>query len=370
MPSDPARSPETARDAAAPWLLRIPEVFAEWESSILDGLGARLIRRTGGGYRWVEIPASMPWQESAAARMISWNLPLQHSWPCRPLETPGFVEQAAQALVRKFAPDPASLVQGPWVGPLDAGAPDRRHHRLASNLRGRLLQCLALAPGTSGRPEEQDPQRPALYVLVGASGLFAGVQSPLRCGGFHPGGVRFFKQSGPETISRAGAKIAAALHHLGLYRRQPEEGGHWLELGASPGGMTADLLRRGFTVTAIDRAPLDARLTGAAGLRFHLADAAEFAPDPQLRFDALLSDLNGDPRTVLRVVARHARQVRPGGLLVVTLKLPDADSYPAAQQRLEDSLAAARAAGLVPICLVHLPYNRREFTLMLESPQV
>ena len=42
--------------------------------------------------------------------------------------------------------------------------------------------------------------------------------------------------------------------------------------------MTAELLARGYRVTAVDRAPLDRRLENAPGLRMVLADAATFQP--------------------------------------------------------------------------------------------
>jgi hypothetical protein len=42
--------------------------------------------------------------------------------------------------------------------------------------------------------------------------------------------------------------------------------------------MTAELLARDQRVTAIDRAPLDARLNGKPGLRFVHADVGDFVP--------------------------------------------------------------------------------------------
>ena len=81
---------------------------------------------------------------------------------------------------------------------------------------------------------------PNLFCLVGKEGLFCGLQSPAASNGFYPGGTKFIRQNTPDTISRAGAKIAEALHYLQLKKTPPPAGSQWLELGASPGGMTAN----------------------------------------------------------------------------------------------------------------------------------
>ena len=69
------------------------------------------------------------------------------------------------------------------------------------------------------------------------------------------------------------------------------EKSHWLDLGASPGGMTSELLARGHRVTAVDRAPLDARLRHANGLIFAQEDVAAFRPRTDMVFDAIVCDL-------------------------------------------------------------------------------
>jgi 23S rRNA C2498 (ribose-2'-O)-methylase RlmM len=216
--------------------------------------------------------------------------------------------------------------------------------------------------------ESQDPAAPTLFCLLGREGLFAGVQSPRACGGFHPGGTKFIRQSGPGAISRAGAKIAEALHHLRLHRPPLPEKCHWLELGASPGGMTSELLARGHRVTAVDRAPLDARLRGAAGLAFVRQDAAAFRPRDGATFDALLCDLNGDALDSMRHVVRLAPSLSKGGLVIFTLQMPGVQMLPEMVALSESAIRLAAGAGLALVTQTHLSYNRHEFTLFFQRP--
>jgi 23S rRNA C2498 (ribose-2'-O)-methylase RlmM len=151
-----------------------------------------------------------------------------------------------------------------------------------------------------------------------------------------------------------------------MHRRLPKKGAHWLELGASPGGMTAELLRRGYEVSAIDRAPLDPRLANHPNLSFLREDVANFVPPRGIRYDAILSDMNGDPRQAITLVTRLKDFLNPGSLAVFTLKTTAADTIPLIDALEKDVLAIAAGNGFTPIALTHLTYNRHEFTLFLE----
>lgn len=350
------------------WLIRIPAVFAAMEADILRELDARCLRRIGRDFLTIDLRDPTLIRESPAAKFIPWNLPLEHMWPCKPLEAAGFIEKAAQAMARRFSKrQPQTML----AGALTPDAAHRNYRTLASNLRGRTLQLFPPSAAAIRDAECQDSRTPTLFVLVGPEGLFCGMSTPLDSNGFYPGGVRFIRQNDASTISRAGAKIAAALHHLKLHRPLPGPGTHWLELGASPGGMTAELLNRGFHVTAIDRAPLDPRLTRSGNpvtrelLHFVQTDATTFQPQPGRSFGAILSDMNGDARMAMRTVCRHAAHLKPDGLAIFTLKMPDAQSYPEIQALAGDVVQTARDGGLEPIAFTHLPYNRHEFTMIL-----
>ena len=346
-----------------PWLIRIPGVFEEFEAEILGELGAKPVKKVGRDFHLVRLTELGRIQNPAVAKFICWNLPVHHSWPCCPKDTAGFIEKAAQAIYQKFG---ARHPQAILTGPLDPSVEQHYYRTLASNLRGRMLQIFPPTADSIQNAEYQDSRAETLYCMVGKEGLFCGMQSPLDSNGFYPGGTKFIRQNEAGTISRAGAKVAEALHHLRLHRMPPPEGAHWLELGASPGGMTAELLARKYQVTAVDRAPLDARLAHAPGLTQVAADAATFRPARGVIYDALLSDMNGDARESLKQIIRLSRYLKPGGLVIFTLKTPGASTFDALNALETSILAHAAEAGITNFARTHLTYNRHEFTLFFE----
>ncbi|RYD19496.1 MAG: hypothetical protein EOP88_18750 [Verrucomicrobiaceae bacterium] len=338
-------------------LIRISEVFADFADGIILASGGKLLRKMGSEYYLIEATSSQPVSPSW---LVRWNLPVDHAWPCNPEKMEGFVEKAAQALFRKFAyRNPQAI----FIGQLDPSSGSRYYKTLASNLRGRTLQLFSEKVATFRDVEAQDPERETLFCMVGKEGLFCGMLSPRQANGFYPGGTRYISQNSPDTISRAGAKIAEALHYLLLHRAAPAKGAHWLELGASPGGMTSELLGRGYRVTAIDRAVLDKRLDKAPGLNFARLDVAAFQPNKGMGYDAILSDMNGDAREAIRQVARLSANLNPGGLVIFTLKTPGVSSFQEMEDLRRDALQVAAGAGLVCFASTHLTYNRHESTL-------
>lgn len=355
-------SPQTgSAPAARAWLVRVPEIFEGVAAAVLKRFGAQSATRLGQDYHLIKIPVPEPVQESEAAKFARWNLPMDHTWPCNPQKMDGFVEKAAQTLLRKFG---ARKPQAIFMGALHPTSPDKYYRSLASNLRGRVLQLFPALPVAT--VEEQDPNAETLFCLVGKEGLFCGMQSPRACNGLYPGGSKYIDQDAPDTISRAGAKIAEALHYLLLHRPPLPQGGHWLELGACPGGMTSELLARGQRVTAIDRASLDQRLEGRPGLKFVLADVAAFRPPPGAVFDALLCDMNGPPEESIEQVIRLARSLKKGGLIVFTLKVPRVETVEEPCMLFRQIVGMAEASALRLFAQTHLTYNRHEFTLFFE----
>ena len=345
------------------WLVRIPEVFVEWRDEILQGLGAESMKRLGKDYDVIRLSDPSVLFDSDAAKFLSWKLPIDHSWPCNPAKTDSFVEKAAQALAKKFADE---SLQAVLTSALDPSSSNRYYRTLASNLRGRALQLFPDQVAQQSDVEGQHPKEPSLFCFVGKEGLFAGMQTPLLSGGFHAGGTKFIKQSAPEVISRAGAKLAEALHHLLLLQPMPPTGSHWLELGASPGGMTAELLARDYQVTAIDRAPLDARLKNAKGLTAIVGDAASFHPPSGVRYDAILSDMNGDASHSLAHVIRLSRYAKPSAVVIFTVKLPGSATYGEVNEKVASVITDARKGGLRLLQCKHLTYNRMEFTCFFQ----
>ncbi len=346
------------------WLVRISEVFEGFSQDIVAGLSGEIFKKLGSEYYLIQTsdPASL--KQSESSKFVRWNLPVEHAWPCNPEKMEGFVEKAAQALARKFG---GRGPQAIFIGQLDPSATNRYYKTLASNLRGRTLQLFSRQVADFKDVEAQDCGLPTLFCLVGKEGLFCGMQSPRESNGLYPGGTKYISQKSPDTISRAGAKVAEALHYLLMHKALPSKGSHWLELGASPGGMTSELLARGYKVTAIDRAPLDKRLDRHANLTFGLLDVAAFMPNGSMRYDAILSDMNGDPRESIRQVGRLAQNLTQGGLVIFTLKTTGITTFQEINALYQAVVDAAGSADLKMVARTHLTYNRTELTLFFES---
>lgn len=345
-------------------LLRISQVFHEQVPGVLRALGITSQKPLGQEYHWAQDFDAVVLQQSPASIFVRWHLPVHHAWPCNPQKMEGFIEKAAQAVMRKFG---GLDFQTILVGQLSVGSASGYYRQLASNLRGRVLQLFPEMVTRGVDAEAQNPTVPTLFCLVGKEGLFCGVETPRAANGFYPGGTKFIAQDSENTISRAGAKIAEALHYLPLHRPLLPQGSHWLELGASPGGMTSELLERSYHVTAVDRAPLDARLRHHKHLDFAQCDVAEFHPPVGTTYDALLSDLNGEPADSMEEVVRLAPSLKAGGLVVFTLKMPGVSSVEEATTLLKHVRLHADRAGLQVIAQTHLSYNRNEFTLFFEK---
>lgn len=331
----------------------------------MGGLSGSLSKKLGSEYYLIQTSESVAIHSSEAAKYLRWNLPVEHAWPCNPEKMEGFVEKAAQAIFRKFGDRHPQAI---FIGQLDPSATNRYYKTLASNLRGRTLQLFPKKIAEFKDVEGQNSTLPTLFCLVGKEGLFCGMQSPRKSNGLYPGGTKYISQSSPDAISRAGAKIAEALHYLGMYRPALKKGARWLELGASPGGMTSELLGKGYKVTALDRAPLDKRLDGQPGLQFAMMDVAAFRPNSGMTYEAILSDMNGDPRESIGQVIRLSKNLNPGGIVIFTLKTQGIITYSEMNELYQFAIQSATAAGLCHLATTHLTYNRHELTLFLDLP--
>lgn len=236
-------------------------------------------------------------------------------------------------------------------GDVDQAAvfPLRRHGRFAAS---RLVTLLREKIGTVS-----DPRRPSLFVAVSDELAFAGIASLASTGAATPGGWQMTSKS--DYPSRAGGKLDEALAWLAVHGHVPPNGAAWLELGAYPGGMTAALSRRGYSVLAVDLSESFDEVMRLPNVVYQVADAEGYTTSTT--FDALLSDMNGPPERAAPTVARLCAAVRPGGLVIHTIKL-------SAWTDLSPVLALVRAhlaaADVEEIAVKHLVYNRQEVTFL------
>jgi 23S rRNA (cytidine2498-2'-O)-methyltransferase len=151
--------------------------------------------------------------------------------------------------------------------------------------------------------------------------------------------------------SRAYLKLWEAFTRLGV---RPQPGETCLDLGASPGGWTFVLAKLGARVVAVDKAPLDPRVSTMAGVTWREGSAFALAPEP---VDWLCSDIVAYPERLLALVQTWIAAGAAHRILC-TVKFQG-----------ETDHAAAASFGAVPGGrLFHLWHNKHELTFYWERP--
>jgi len=162
----------------------------------------------------------------------------------------------------------------------------------------------------------------------------------------------------PTHVSRAAMKWHEAMEIFALHGVEVRSPRRWLELGASPGGITAVLATQG-EVVAVDVAPLDPCLMGHPGLTFHQVDARDITLMGS--FGGLVCDINGDPAIALDALCRAAPFLLQGAPWMLTLKLSQWDLLDTWVDKARDVLADA---GLSTIEIRHFVSHRQEVALL------
>lgn len=186
------------------------------------------------------------------------------------------------------------------------------------------------------------------YTLLDANTLLLAKN----CLSSYPNGLVDLVQDHVNPPSRAYLKLCEALL---LYGTLPQRGERCLDLGAAPGGWTYVLDSLGCSITAIDRAPLDARLMHKPNIRYLKQDAFSFKPDTEEQaWDWLFSDVICYPDKLLALVQAWlaSGKVRH---LIVTIKFQGPTNH--------DVIAGF--AGIPGGRLMHLSYNKHELTFMI-----
>jgi 23S rRNA (cytidine2498-2'-O)-methyltransferase len=217
--------------------------------------------------------------------------------------------------------------------------------------RGRAELIAARLPHVSAKPlafATPAPVAPLGSWTLLAPGLMLAAG---RCASPFPNGEVQFIEDRDGPPSRAYLKLWEAFVRVG---RWPVAGELCLDLGASPGGWTWTLARLGARVIAVDKAPLDARVSARPNVEWR--EDSAFALDPLSfdRVDWLCSDVIGYPRRLLALVERWRGSGRVRNM-VVTVKFQG-----------ETDHDAARAFAAIPGArLFHLHHNKHELTFAL-----
>jgi 23S rRNA (cytidine2498-2'-O)-methyltransferase len=226
--------------------------------------------------------------------------------------------------------------------------PDTNDGKALASLLRPLGPHLRRALARAGVRVDDDAARERLHVFfVGGTACHVGVT---RVGASSPWPMGIPRLRMPHGApSRSTLKLAEALlafvgeAKLGE-RMRP--GMTAVDIGASPGGWTWQLVRRGLGVTAVDNGPMDAALLETGQVRHRREDGFRFRPAEPV--DWMVCDMVESPSRVCELAARW---VAEGWCreTVFNLKLP-------MKRRWEEVL---RARGIVEAAMAGRPFRLR-----------
>ncbi|MBM3495358.1 MAG: cell division protein FtsJ [Armatimonadetes bacterium] len=203
--------------------------------------------------------------------------------------------------------------------------PPGRPWRIQVRAPGRAWADQSLIAAVEDRAREamggawgrSDPEA-VVSVVATDGGAYIGVAEVSQCRSSWPGGARRYRND-QIRVSRSEFKLLEAIKVFGV--NVPNEGVA-VDLGASPGGWTRLLLDRGLAVFAVDPAKLDPRLCGARNLTVVRATAEAYLGSAPV-CDVLTNDMRLWAPVSANIAASYADRLRPGGVSIVTLKLPE-----------------------------------------------
>lgn len=186
--------------------------------------------------------------------------------------------------------------------------PDTNDGKALASLIRPLRPHLDRALATVGVDPADTKARDRLHVFfAGGTAACVGVSRVASSSPWPMGIARLRMPAGAP--SRSTLKLAEALAHFlgddGIARRLVP-GMSAVDLGASPGGWTWQLVRRGLFVTAVDNGPMDAALLDSGQVKHRRTDAFGFRPpDP---VDWMVCDVVESPSRVATLAARWVAQ--------------------------------------------------------------
>lgn len=167
---------------------------------------------------------------------------------------------------------------------------------LTRPLTPHLEKALAKANVSFDDPEAEE----RLHVFfVGGLACYVGV-ARLGNSSAWPMGIPRLRMPGAAP-SRSTLKLAEAMMEFAATRAF-EPGTTAVDLGASPGGWTWQLVQRGFMVTAVDHGPMDAALMDSGQVKHRRDDGFHYRPpDP---VDWMVCDMVESPSRIAKLVSK------------------------------------------------------------------
>ncbi len=193
--------------------------------------------------------------------------------------------------------------------------------------------------------------------------VYAGVGTPdVNLSKFRGGMPRFAPTEEFDFISRAEYKLLDIIDCMKLDTDGMERA---LDLGAAPGGWTKALLGLGLKVTSVDPIKLDEKIYKNKNVSFKRMTAEKYLESGDAtEFDIIVDDMKIDVEKTLGIVASFEKRLKPGGIAVITFKLPHSFAY----KHLLENLHYLRNFELVGAR--QLFYNRSEITAVYRRKEI
>lgn len=183
-----------------------------------------------------------------------------------------------------------------------------------SELRNRLVDDLV----TSGlNVTVKDPVQ-IISIFCADTTIYFGFSNAAENLSNWAGGMHRFAHE-DEQISRAEFKLLEAIEVFNL--ALPVQG-IALDLGASPGGWTRILRKRGLSVVAVDPGDLAESLRNDPGISYHRQLVQQYLPTCHDRFDLIVNDMRMDATDSAKNMIAASEYLTENGLAIMTLKLP------------------------------------------------
>jgi len=178
--------------------------------------------------------------------------------------------------------------------------PDTNDGKALATLTKPLTVHLERALGKAGVAFE-DPEAPErLHVFfIGGRAAYVGLSYVDNSSRWPMGIARLRMPS--ASPSRSTLKLAEAFMEI-VGTRSFEPGTTAVDLGASPGGWTWQLVQRGFMVTAVDNGPMDAALLDSGQVRHRRDDGFHYRPPEPVAW--MVCDMVESPSRIAHLVSR------------------------------------------------------------------
>jgi 23S rRNA (cytidine2498-2'-O)-methyltransferase len=238
--------------------------------------------------------------------------------------------------------------------------PDTNDGKALASLTKPLAPHLekALAKAGIAFGDERAAQRLHVF-FVGGAACYVGA-SFVANSSFHPMGIVRLRMPGTSP-SRSTVKLAEALIvFLGEegVRKRMTPGMRAVDLGASPGGWTWQLVQKSFFVTAVDNGPMDAALMETGQVKHRREDGFSYRPPEPV--DWMVCDMVESPS---RIATLAARWVAQGWCreTIFNLKLPMKKRWEEVE-RCRTIIHAALEGKPFGLRVKHLYHDREEVT--------